>query len=68
MAKPSVCAALLLEVFDFTSAADVRAADVTSTKAPPATMTSTAEPGPCTDPADFITTNCQLTWHGAPPT
>jgi predicted porin len=64
MAKPSVCTALLLAVFDFTCAADVRAADVTSTKAPPATMPSPAEPGPCTDPADFITTNCKLTWHG----
>jgi predicted porin len=64
MAKPSVCAALLLAVFDFACAADVRAADVTSPKAPPGAMPLPAEPSPCTDPADFITTNCQLTWHG----
>jgi hypothetical protein len=61
MAKLSTCAAFLLAFLDITCTADVWAADVTL---PPGTMTSTAAPTPCTDPADFITTNCQLTWHG----
>jgi hypothetical protein len=40
------------------------AADVTPTKAPSSPPDSTGAPPPCADPSDFITTNCQLTWHG----
>jgi predicted porin len=61
MVKLSACAAFLLAILNITCTADVRAADVTL---PPGTMTSTAVPAPCTDPEDFITTNCQLSWHG----
>jgi len=64
MAKLTICAAFLLAAVGGSYAADAWAADDMPTKAPPATTPSTAAPQPCADPADFITTNCQLTWHG----
>jgi hypothetical protein len=64
MAKHTICAALLLAAVCASSATDARAADVVPTKAPASVADATAAPRPCADPADFITTNCQLTWHG----
>jgi hypothetical protein len=66
MAKFGTCAAVLLTVVGVSSAvnawgADVWAADVMPMTTPPATA---AAPKPCTDPSDFIYTNCQLTWRG----
>jgi hypothetical protein len=40
--------------------ADVRAADVMPAKA----STSPSKPLPCTNPRDFFTTDCQLSWYG----
>jgi hypothetical protein len=40
------------------------AADVTPTKASSSPPDSTVAPRPCIDPSDFITTNCEFTWHG----
>src|ERR1700676_1936045 len=64
MEKLTICAAFLLAAVGGSYAADAWAADDMPTKAPSATTPSTAAPPPCADPADFITTNCQLTWHG----
>src|SRR6201998_4707585 len=64
MPKLVICAAFLLAAVCGSSAADAWAADDMPTKPPPAATLSTAAPQPCADPADFITTNCQLTWHG----
>jgi predicted porin len=64
MARLTICAAFLLAALGGSYAADAWAADDMPTKAPSATTPSTAAPQPCADPADFITTNCQLTWHG----
>jgi predicted porin len=64
MTKLEICAAFLLTVVGALGAVDARAADVIPTKAPPAPMDFTGAPRPCTDPADFISTNCELTWHG----
>jgi predicted porin len=65
MAKLGICAAFLLTVVGAASTADAWASDVMPTKAPPApTDLAAAPPRTCTDPSDFITTNCQLTWHG----
>ena len=64
MARPGVCVAFLLTVVGTSSAADAWAADVWPIKAPPSTMDSTAAPRPCTDPSDFVRTDCQLTWQG----
>jgi predicted porin len=64
MAKHTICAAFLLAAVCASSATDTRAADVVPTKAPASVADATAAPQPCADPADFITTNCQLTWHG----
>ncbi|WP_027578032.1 porin [Bradyrhizobium sp. Ai1a-2] len=61
MAKLGICAAFLLAVVGASGASDAWAADVTPTKAPQASSTT---PRPCTDAADFVTTNCQLTWEG----
>ncbi len=58
MPKLGICAALLVAVVGASSASEVWAADVTPTKAPSA---SAMTPRPCTDAADFVTTNCQLT-------
>src|SRR6266481_7872764 len=65
MAKLGTCAAFLLTVVGASSTADAWASDDMPTKAPPApTDLAAAPPRTCADPADFITTNCQLTWHG----
>jgi len=64
MAKLTVCAAFLLAVVGGQYAADAWAADIAPTKAPASLADATAAPQPCADPSDFITTNCQLTWHG----
>jgi hypothetical protein len=64
MIKLLICAAFLLTVVGASGAVDAWAADVMPTEALPAPMDSAATPRPCTDPSDFITTNCQLTWQG----
>jgi predicted porin len=64
MAKFRTLAAVFLATGGASCGVDAWAADVMPTKAPPALADSTAPPRPCTDPSDFITTNCQLTWHG----
>jgi predicted porin len=64
MAKLTICAAFLLATVGALSATDARAADVVPAKAQVTPADVTAAPRPCADPADFITTNCQLTWHG----
>src|ERR1700722_8696831 len=63
MAGLGICSAVLTFVGTL-SAADAWAADVTPTKVPPATTTPAAAPRACTDPSDFFTTDCQLTWQG----
>jgi len=62
MAKFGFCAAFLAGAALF-GAADARAADAVPTKASPTTANSSTLRA-CTDPADFFTTNCQLTWQG----
>jgi predicted porin len=64
MAKPQTCTILLLTVVGALSSIDAWAADPVSTKALSSPTESTGAPRPCTGPWDFITTNCQLTWHG----
>src|ERR1700756_1471702 len=64
MAKPGLCAMLLLTVVGALGGIDAWAADPVPTKAPPSSADSTEAPRLCTGPWDFITTNCQLTWHG----
>lgn len=64
MARPGVYVAFLLTVVGASSTADAWAADVQPTKALPSPTDSTGAPRPCSDPSDFITTNCQLTWQG----
>jgi predicted porin len=64
MAKPGIGAAFLLTVVCASGATAASAADVAPTKAPPSLTDSTAAPRPCTDPSDFVTTNCALTWQG----
>jgi predicted porin len=64
MAKPRICATFVLTIVGTLGAVDAWAADGMVTKAPPALTDSAAAPRPCTDPSDFITTNCQLTWRG----
>lgn len=59
--------ALVLAVAGVSCAVDIWsvsawAADNLPTKAPPAAASST--PKLCIDPWDFVSTNCQLTWHG----
>ena len=64
MAKLTVFAAFLLATIGGSYTVDTWAADDMRTKAPSATTSAAAAPRPCANPADFITTNCQLTWHG----
>jgi predicted porin len=64
MAKPGVCAAVLLTVVVASSAVDAWAADAVPTKAPPWPAVPTTAPRLCTDASDFITSDCQLTWGG----
>jgi hypothetical protein len=60
--KLSLFAACLAGAILF-GAMDARAADTMPTKAaPPATNVST--PAACTNPTDFFTSNCQLSWYG----
>src|SRR5258707_15488575 len=54
--------AVVLAVASLSCAVDAWAADTMPTKAPPPAAESA--PKLCTDPWDFIATNCQLTWHG----
>ena len=61
MAELGIRAAFLLAVVS--STVTTRAADLVP-KASPSLSDMTAVPRPCVDPHDFITTNCQLTWHG----
>ena len=62
MAKLGLCAAFLAGAALF-GATNARAADTMPAKAAPS-ATSPATPQACTDPADFFTTNCQLSWYG----
>jgi predicted porin len=62
MAKLGLCAAFLAGAF-LLGAGNARAADAMPTKAAPST-TNSSTPPTCTDPADFFTTNCQLSWYG----
>src|SRR5712672_3800905 len=62
MTKLHICAGIVLTVAGASCAVNVRAADMMPTKATPAAGAST--PKPCTDPWDFIATDCQLTWQG----
>src|ERR1700681_2151964 len=64
MAKLTVCAAFLVAALGGSYPLGALAADDVPTKAPSAATPSTAAPQPCAVPSDFITTNCQLTWHG----
>src|ERR1700751_5706285 len=64
MAKLSICAAFLLAAVGGSYTVDAWAADDMPTRAPSAMMPSAVAPRTCTDPADFFTTNCQLTWYG----
>jgi len=61
MAKLGICAGFLLTVAGASSAVDAWAADVLPAKAAADSVTA---PRLCTDPSDFVTTNCQLTWQG----
>ena len=62
MVKLSFCAAVLAGAALF-GATNARAADTVPTKAAPPAANS-ANPQACTDPTDFFTTNCQLSWYG----
>jgi hypothetical protein len=64
MAKLSICAVFLLVAVGGSYTVDAWAADDMPTKVPSATTPSAFAPRTCTDPADFFTTNCQLTWYG----
>src|SRR6266436_4766779 len=62
MTKLRIFTGIFLAVAGASCAVDVWAADIMPMKAPPAATTST--PKPCTEPWDFIATDCQLTWQG----
>jgi predicted porin len=62
MAKLGVATGLGLAVAASLWNAHAGAADIAPTKAPPAVVASS--PQPCTDPWDFASTNCLLTWKG----
>jgi predicted porin len=61
MTKLHICKGIVLGLAGAFCAVDAWAADI-PTKAPPAAAASTTQP--CTDPWDFVSTNCQLTWQG----
>jgi predicted porin len=61
MIRAGTYAAAVLTLIGSSCASNLWAADM-PVKAPPAIADST--PKPCTSFEDFITTNCQLTWHG----
>ena len=60
MTKLGICTGIVLAVAGASWAVDVRAAEITPMKAPPAA----SAPKSCTGLWDFIDTNCQLTWQG----
>jgi predicted porin len=62
MTKLCIFTGIVLAVAVASSAVDAWAADTIPMKAPPVATAST--PKLCTDPWDFIDTNCQLTWYG----
>ncbi|HMJ40833.1 MAG TPA: hypothetical protein VK522_00925, partial [Pseudolabrys sp.] len=62
MTKLRISIGIILAVAGASCAVDAWAADTMPTKAPPATAASA--PTLCTDPWDFVATNCQLTSHG----
>jgi predicted porin len=62
MTKLRISTGIFLAVAGASWAVDAWAADTMPTKAPPATAASA--PKTCSDPWDFVATNCQLTWHG----
>jgi predicted porin len=64
MAKLGVCTAVVFAIVGASSTVDAWAADVAPAKAPAAAAGSVAAPRLCTDPSDFFTTNCGLTWQG----
>lgn len=64
MARLSISAAVLLAFVSAFVPVDARAADVMPAKASPSTSTSPSTPPTCTDPWDFVSTNCQLSWYG----
>lgn len=60
MLKLRLFGLVLLALGGASCATIARAADALPTKAPPAAST----PKPCTDPWEFVTTDCPLTWYG----
>jgi predicted porin len=62
MVRLSISAAVLLAVASALVPVDLRAADAMPVKASPGT--SASKQLPCTNPVDFVTTDCQLSWHG----
>ena len=60
MARLRISAAVLALVSAWVPV-DARAADVMPAKAAPGTST---KPLPCTDPWDFVSSDCQLSWYG----
>jgi predicted porin len=61
MAKLGIATGLGVAVAAGLWSAHASAADI-PIKSPPAAVAS--EPKPCTDPWDFVSTKCPLTWHG----
>lgn len=64
MAKRAICAAFILALVDASCGINARAADVGPTKAVSADTHQVTVPHLCTDLYNFVTGNCQLTWHG----
>jgi predicted porin len=62
MTKLRISTGIVLAVAGASCAVDAWAADVMPMKAPPAATAST--PKLCTDPWDFVNSDCQLTWQG----
>jgi predicted porin len=62
MTKFRISTAIVLAVAAASCATDAWAADTMPIKAPPAAAASA--PKLCTDPWDFVATDCQLTWQG----
>src|SRR4030088_3645490 len=62
MTKLRLSTGIVLAVAGASWTVDVWAADIMPTKASPAVEAS--PPKPCTDASSFISTDCQLTWHG----
>src|SRR4051812_49566911 len=62
MTKYRISAGFVLALAGASCATDAWAADTMPIKAPPAAAASA--PKLCTDPWDFVATDCQLTWQG----